>query len=59
MTEREDRMDLIIKNGTVVNASGSFRADVGVSDGTIVCLADRIDVSGGDQVVDAYVVSPA
>ena len=47
-------MDLIIKNGTVVNASGSFRADVGVSDGKIVCLADRIDVSGGDQVVDAY-----
>ena len=46
-------MDLIIKNGTVVNASGSFRADVGVSDGKIVCLADYIDVSGSDQVVDA------
>ena len=53
MTEREDCMDLIIKNGTVVNACGSFRADVGVSDGKIVCLADRIDASGSDQVVDA------
>ena len=46
-------MDLIIKNGTVVNAGGSFRADVGVKDGKIVCIAECIEPTGGAKVADA------
>ena len=46
-------MDMIIKNGTVVNASGSFRADVGVKDGKIVCIADSIEPNGCQSIVDA------
>ena len=46
-------MDLIIKNGKVVNAYGSFRADVGVQDGRIVCIAEKIDDGMCDNIIDA------
>lgn len=39
-------MDLIIKNGTIVNACGRFRADVGMKDGRIVYIAGDIDAGG-------------
>ena len=46
-------MDMIIKNGTVVNASGAFKADVGIENGKIVCIADSISVGDCENVVDA------
>ncbi len=35
-------MDIIIKNGTVVNANSTVKADVGIKDGKLVCIADSI-----------------
>jgi dihydropyrimidinase len=35
-------LDLVIRNGTVVTATDSFRADVGVQGGKIAALADRL-----------------
>ena len=46
-------MDLIIRNGTVINACGRVRADVGVKDGRIACIAEEIDARGCSNVVDA------
>lgn len=46
------KLDLAIRNGTVVTAAGRFKADVGIRDGRIVMLAeelsadDEIDASG-------------
>ena len=54
------RLDLAIKNGTIVDGSGAprFRADIGIQDGQIVEIG-RIR-SGAKQVIDAEgrVVSP-
>lgn len=62
-------MDIVIKNGTVVNAGDSFRADIGIRNGKIVALGDNltglenIDASGkyilpGLIEVHAYLESP-
>lgn len=45
-------MDLLIKNGTIVTAKGSYMADVAVKDGKIAEIGKNIDVSA-DKVVDA------
>ena len=45
-------MDLIIKNGTVVTPSCTFKADVGVIDGKITAIAEHID-EPCENVVDA------
>jgi dihydropyrimidinase len=45
-------MDLIIKNGTVVNSHSVERIDVGIEGGRITALAERLDVPGA-QVADA------
>ncbi len=44
-------LDLIIKGGTVATAADTFRADVGVRDGTIVALGD--DLKGAATIIDA------
>jgi dihydropyrimidinase len=44
-------MDLVIKHGTVVTASEIMRADVGIKEGKIVALADKID--NGTRSIDA------
>ena len=46
-----DPFDLIVRGGTVVTASDQFRADVGVRDGRVAVLADRLDGEG--PVLDA------
>jgi len=46
-------MDLIIKNGTVVTAGDTQRADVGVADGKVVAVAADLALSGGTRVIDA------
>ena len=38
-------MDLLIKNGTIVTAKGSYMADVAVKDGKIAEIGKNIDVS--------------
>ena len=46
--------DLVIKNGTVIDGSGSkrFRNDIAVKDGIIVKLAQNIE-EGAKEVIDA------
>ena len=46
-------MDLLIKNGTVVNGSERFKADIAVKDGKIVQIGADLAPSDGAKVVDA------
>ena len=46
-------MDLLIKNGTVVNSNGRYPADVAVKDGKIVLVGSNIAPEAGTEVVDA------
>ena len=46
-------MDLIIKNGMIVNSKEKFIADIGVSDGKIVSIAKDLTPGEGTKVVDA------
>jgi dihydropyrimidinase len=43
--------DLVIRGGTVVTAADAVRADVGIRDGRIVAIADRL--ADGERTVDA------
>ena len=45
------QFDLAIRGGTIVTASDEFRADIGVRDGRIVSIADRIE--GAAREIDA------
>jgi dihydroorotase len=45
--------DVVIRGGTVVDASGSRRADVLVRDGTIAAVAVGVDVPAGATELDA------
>ncbi len=46
-------MDLLIKNGIVVNGSERFKADISVKDGKIVQIGADLAPSDGAKVVDA------
>lgn len=46
-------MELIIKNGTLVNSKESFTADIGVKAGKIVAISKEIAPEPGINVVDA------
>ena len=43
--------DLVIRGGTVVTAADTVRADVGIRDGRIIAVADRL--AGSARVIDA------
>lgn len=43
--------DTIIRNGTVVTASDTFRCDVGIRNGRITAMADNLD--DADEIIDA------
>ncbi len=45
------RFDTIIKNGTVVTASDTFKSDVGICDGKIAALAGCLD--NAHEIIDA------
>ena len=45
------QFDLAIRGGTIVTASDEFRADIGIRDGRIVSIADRIE--GASREIDA------
>ena len=46
-------MDLLIKGGTVVTASASFKADVAVKNGKITAIAANLKPEQNTEVVDA------
>lgn len=46
-------MDLIIKNGTIINANETIRADVAVKEGKIVSIAENISITDCENVIDA------
>ena len=46
-------MDLLIKNGTIVTAKESYKADVAVNDGKIVAIGSNINSGNG---IDNYVI---
>lgn len=55
-------MDLIIKNGKVVTASKTYRADVGIRGGKVVAIGKNLRSKKGAQVIDArgkYVIPGA
>ncbi len=43
-------MDLVIRNGTIVTATETYQADVGIKDGVIALIGQEIE---GDEVIDA------
>ncbi len=43
-------LDLVIRGGTVATATDIMKCDLGIKDGRIVALADRLE---GDRVIDA------
>ena len=46
--------DTAILNGTaVISGLGPVKADIGLRDGRIAAIADRIDAASADEVVDA------
>lgn len=45
-------MDLIIKNGTIITATDTYQADIGVKNGKVVMLGQHLEASGA-EVVDA------
>lgn len=45
-------MDLIIKNGTIITATDTFKAEIGIENGKIVMIANKIDAEGA-KVIDA------
>lgn len=46
-------MQLLIKNGLCVNASGRFRADIAIAEGRIVSLGQNLQAEANCPVVDA------
>jgi dihydropyrimidinase len=47
------RFDTVIKNGTVVTATDTYAADVGISGGKIAAIAQQLPVENAGQVIDA------
>ena len=45
-------MDILFKNGTVINADGRSNTDVAVSDGKIIKVEQNITPESGTQVID-------
>ena len=46
-------MDLIVRNGTIVTASDTFQADIGVQGGTIAQIGRELSYDAKTRVVDA------
>lgn len=46
-------MDLIIKNGTIVTAKETFKADIAVTDGKITQISSSVPTDGCENVIDA------
>ena len=46
-------MDLLIKNGTIVTAESTFKADIAVSDGKIEQIGQKLKPAKNTEVIDA------
>ncbi|WP_299202734.1 dihydropyrimidinase [uncultured Amphritea sp.] len=46
-------MSILIRNGTVVNADQTFRADIYCEDGKIVAIGTELDVPSTAEIIDA------
>lgn len=46
-------MDLIIKNGTIITATDTYKADIAVKDGKIHMIGANLEAPEGAEVVDA------
>ena len=46
-------LDLIVKNGSVVTAADTYKADVGVKDGKIATLGSDLNPGADTKVIDA------
>jgi dihydropyrimidinase len=47
------RFDTIIKNGTIVTATDTTRADIGINNGTISAIAAQLPAENATQTIDA------
>ncbi len=47
------KLDLVIKNGTVVTAVDTFKADIGINRAKIVAIAQSLDGDNDAQIIDA------
>lgn len=47
------QFDTIISNGIVVTADSEFMGDIGIKDGIVQCIAQRLDVATATHVIDA------
>ncbi|MHB8670088.1 MAG: dihydroorotase [Acidimicrobiales bacterium] len=56
----DDRAELVLRGGEVIDANGSRRADVAVRDGAVVAVASDLEPGRGTRVIDASgcVVAP-
>ena len=48
-----DRYDLIVRNARVATAADTFDADLGITGGKIVAIAQRLPMGGADREIDA------
>ena len=47
------RFDTVIRNGTVVTATDTYAADVGIQDGKIAAIAGTLPIENAAKVIDA------
>src|SRR5438874_11971347 len=50
--------DLAVRGGTITTATDTFRGDIGVRDGRIVAIADRIDGAAREVDASGLIVMP-
>lgn len=51
MKRHSDRLDVVVRGGTVVTATDRYRCDIGISDGVVVALDERL--AGDGRTIDA------
>jgi dihydropyrimidinase len=47
------RFDTVIRNGTVVTATDTYRSDIGIADGRIAAIAQSLPMESASQLIDA------
>jgi dihydropyrimidinase len=47
------RFDTVIKNGTVVTATDTYKSDIGIGDGRITAIMQSLPAETADKVIDA------
>ena len=47
------RFDTIVRNGTVVTATDTYRSDIGIANGRITAIAQSLPVEGASKWIDA------